>query len=190
MEKQKTLQYTLSLTLLIGVVTELFLLFSPSESRNSFVLGYSLTRLGMLAIVALVSLASSWILWKATHDNLWLQGTSDSFQSNKIFIPAIFMAGFGILISFNFFTIPAYEVAKDLIRSYDFIYLRLVPLMLWSGAVSALGMIALLILRHTSEETQKLSKHYLRQSIYLSAWILFVLEYFISIYWGWLGASN
>lgn len=190
MEKRKTFQNTLSLALLLGVATELLLLVSPSEPRNSFILGYSLTRLGMLAIVALVSLVLSWILWKSTHDNLWLQRASDSLQSNKIFIPATFIAGFGILISCNFFTIPAYEATKDLVRSYDFVYLRLVPLMVWGGVSSVLGMIALLILRQSSVETQMFSKQYLRRSIYLSAGILFVLGYFTSIFWGWLGASN
>ncbi len=178
------------LTILIGVATELFFLLSPSESRNSFILGYSLTRLGMLAIVAIVSLAIAWILWKSTHNNLWLQGASHSLQSNKIFFPSIFIAGIGILISCNFFTIPAYAATKDFIRSYDFIYFRLVPLALWGGAVSAIGLNALLILRHTSGESGKVSKYFLKRSIYLSAGILFVLGYVTSVFWGWLGTSN
>jgi hypothetical protein len=62
--------------------------------------------------------------------------------------------------------------------------------MVWGGVSSVLGMIALLILRQSSVETQMFSKHYLRRSIYLSAGILFVLAYFTSIFWGWLGASN
>ena len=190
MKKQKTLQFSLSLPLIFSVATMIFLLLSPSQSKNFIIFRYSLIRLGMLALVASVSLLFLWVLWNAFRDDLWLKRFSDSFQSNKIFIPTIFVAGLGILITFNFFTLPAYKVAKNLIQNYYFIYFRLVPLMLWVGSVSVSVMFTLLILRHSSEETHKLSKHYLRQSIYISAGIFFILGYLISIYWGWLGTSN
>lgn len=190
MEKRKTLHNILSLALIIGVATELFLLLSPSESRNSLFLGHSITHLGMLTIVALVCLVTSWILWKSNHDDFWVQRASVSLQSNIRFIPAIFILGFGILISCNFFAIPAYKATEDLVRSYGFIYLRLLPLMVWGGVSSTLGLIALLILRHSSVESQIFSKRFLIRSIYLSAGTIFMLGYLTTIFWGWLGASN
>jgi len=186
--KENKLKIWIARIYLILVVVQGFavlyiLICIPAEPDVIGLFGFSLGRLAMIMVVALITLTFIWLVLRSFRDTDWLLIVISHLESwlnrkNNFGIALIFLTL--CAIGGSYFILLGYDVTEPFAKAY---FVRLQPLVYWLVGFSIQSLIALLIIHFRSE----FNKFKPRNNLLLTALLIFG---FFLLVWLWIAWSR
>lgn len=146
--KKKIVKLYFLLAAVLGGFATAALVRIPGEQAGSILLGLSGERLVLAFILMGASLYSLALLGKAYRNPAWYEGLLDALsaklQDNRVFGMLLIVGGLGVTNGINF-RLWLSEINEPVTLAY---YVRLNPVIGWIGAVCALTLITIHLLRN------------------------------------------
>jgi hypothetical protein len=146
--KKKIFRLFLLLAVIVGFSALVLLVRIPGESESATRLGLSVERLALLGILLVTSLYCAVVLILGWRNPIWFdqffQKLYKKILNNRVFGTLLILGMLGILQAINF-RLWISEIHEPVTLAY---YVRLQPVVVWTGTLCSLGLITIQLLRY------------------------------------------